>query len=87
MTHTDTLTAHDTYREDVIGFLKQLTMEVSDRSTGSVGHHAATDFFQSHLKAIGWATETQSFDVIDWCGGTATLISDRGAAFQVFPTS
>ncbi len=71
-------------RDDVIRFLKQLSIEVTDRSVASDGNRAATAYFEAELQKYGWTTTEQLFDAIDWSDGKTALRVDDGTEFEVF---
>ncbi len=54
-------------------YLKSLCVDIADRSVGSEGNRASTRFFESELRASGWATQMPEFDAIDWHNGGASL--------------
>ena len=77
---------NDIYCEDVIAFLKRMTVDIEDRSVASDGNRAATAYFEAHLAKHGWVTRAQWFDAMDWNGNKAALVTDDGMAFEVFPS-
>ena len=56
-------------------YLNSLCYEISERSAGSEGNRAATAFFKNELTSLGWQTEVQGFNALDW--------KENGAALQV----
>ncbi len=54
-------------------WLKTLCVDIIERITGSQGNRDATRFFREQLEALGWATESQGFEAVDWIDGGATL--------------
>jgi len=54
-------------------YLNMLCVQISDRSVGSEGNRAATQFFENIASNLGWNTEALEFDAIDWIDGEATL--------------
>jgi len=54
-------------------YMKKLCKDISDRSVGSKGNIKATKFFENKLSLLGWATNMQKFDAIDWWDGGAEL--------------
>lgn len=69
--------------QKVTSCLETLCSSIRDRSVGSEGNRAATDFFRNELSSLGWTTETPEFDVVDWKSGGADLKAG-GAEFEVF---
>jgi hypothetical protein len=53
--------------------LRKLCRDISDRSVGSEGNRAATDYFKQELVSLGWDAEVQEFDAFDWESGGAEL--------------
>ncbi len=64
-------------------YLNTLCNEITDRSVGSEGNRSATKFFENVISSLGWSTETQEFDAMDWIDGGASLRSG-GVEFQVY---
>ncbi len=54
-------------------WLKTLCVDIKERTTGSQGNRDATRFFREHLEALGWETESQGFEAVDWIDGGATF--------------
>jgi aminopeptidase YwaD len=54
-------------------WLHKLCVDINERATGSQGNRDATRFFKEQLEAMGWETESQGFDAVDWIDGGATL--------------
>ena len=54
-------------------YLQLLCEEIVNRSVGSEGNRSATRFFERTLSSLGWKTETQEFDAMDWIDGGAEL--------------
>ncbi len=54
-------------------WLKTLCVDIKERTTGSHGNRDATRFFREHLEALGWETESQGFEAVDWIDGGATF--------------
>ncbi|MFO7924639.1 MAG: hypothetical protein R6U58_13205 [Bacteroidales bacterium] len=54
-------------------WLKILCVDINERTTGSQGNRNATGFFKDQLDSLGWETESQEFDAVDWIDGGATL--------------
>ena len=65
-----------------ICYVKTLTAEYPDRSVGSEGNLEATRFFRDKLTSLGWETDIQEFDAVDWEDGGANL-HVSGADFHV----
>ena len=49
-------------------YMQKLCCEIGERSVGSEGNRRATKFFERELASLGWDTETQEFDAMDWEG-------------------
>lgn len=64
-------------------YLQRLCVEIDNRSTGSTGNRAATDFFARTVSGFGFETESPQFDCIDWSQNGARL-SVKGVPFEVF---
>jgi aminopeptidase YwaD len=56
-----------------VATLQMLCNQITDRSVGSEGNRAATRYFESIASSLGWHTETQEFDAMDWIDGGASL--------------
>jgi aminopeptidase YwaD len=56
-------------------WLKTLCVDINERNTGSQGNRDATRFFREQLESLGWETEIQEFEAVDWIDGGATLNS------------
>lgn len=56
-----------------LSYMKTLCGEIPTRSVGSQGNRDATSFFESAVASLGWHTEVDELDVIDWEEGGATL--------------
>ncbi len=54
-------------------WLKKLCVDIKERTTGSEGNRDATRFFREQLETLGWETESQGFEAVDWIDGGATL--------------
>ncbi len=54
-------------------WLKTLCVDIKERTTGSQGNRDATRFFREQLEVLGWETESQGFEAVDWIDGGATL--------------
>jgi aminopeptidase YwaD len=54
-------------------WLKTLCVDINERNTGSQGNRDATRFFREQLESLGWETEIQEFEAVDWIDGGATL--------------
>src|SRR4030066_665333 len=66
-----------------VTYLYKLCHEIKDRSVGSEGNRAATRYFEKVIRSIGWNTETQEFNAMDWSEGGASLYCGE-ENFQVF---
>ena len=60
-----------------------MCIEIDNRSTGSKGNQAATDFFARTVSGFGFETESPQFDCIGWSQNGARL-SVKGVPFEVF---
>lgn len=68
--------------------LNTLCSEITERCVGSEGNRNATEFFRNELARLGWETESQEFDAIDWKDGGATLkVDDKDFRVYVSPYS
>ncbi len=54
-------------------WLKTLCVDIKERTTGSQGNRDATLHFREQLETLGWETESQEFEAVDWIDGGATL--------------
>jgi aminopeptidase YwaD len=63
-------------------YLEKLCVHIGDRSVGSPGNRQAARFFEEQISRLGWDTETQPFDAVDWHDGGAEL-TVRGETFRV----
>ena len=63
-------------------YLHALCVEIAERSVGSEGNWEATRFFEQTLAELGWDTETQEFDAMDWLDRGASLLVG-GESFDV----
>ncbi|MFP4366786.1 MAG: M28 family peptidase [Bacteroidales bacterium] len=61
--------------EKCLHLLNTLCVEIPERTTGSQGNREATRFFKGKMDSLGWLTESQEFDTVDWIDGGATLRS------------
>jgi len=59
--------------ETIYGYVKKLSVDITDRSPGNPGNMAATDFFNKTIASFGFTTECPSFDCIDWEHGDVSL--------------
>jgi aminopeptidase YwaD len=64
-------------------YLQMLCVQIADRSVGSEGNRAATQYFKNIASSLGWDTEAQEFEANDWIGGGASLTIDA-ESFRVF---
>jgi aminopeptidase YwaD len=62
--------------------LQMLCSQITERSVGSEGNRSATRYYRDEAIALGWTTETQEFDALDWVDGGACL-SCGGDSFSV----
>ncbi len=58
-------------------WLTTLCEDIKERTTGSQGNRDATRFFREQLEALGWETESQGFEAVDWIDGGAKLQADK----------
>jgi len=65
-------------------YLKKLCIEIKDRSVGNKGNREATEFFQKEIASLGWNTETDKFDAIDWQNEGAKLLSENKQRYELF---
>ncbi len=63
--------------------LNMLCNEITDRSVGSEGNRSATRYFDQVISSLGWTTEAQEFDALDWIDGGASLNCEE-TSFRVF---
>jgi len=54
-------------------WLKTLCVDITERTTGSKGNRDATSYFREQLETLGWKTDPQEFEAVDWIDGGATL--------------
>src|SRR4030042_2750565 len=69
--------------EDSAANLYILCNEITDRSVGSEGNRTATRYFENKVMSLGWTTESQEFEAVDWIDGGASLHCAE-ISFQVF---
>lgn len=69
-------------------YLKQLCVEIPERSVGSAGNKAATDLFARCINSFGFDTQMPAFECFDW-RETGAVVSVEGETFeaQVSPFS
>ena len=63
-------------------YLNILCREIDERSVGTEGNREATAFFEKEISSLGWVTELQEFQAMDWEDGAATLFAE-GQSFDV----
>ncbi|MFC1478755.1 M28 family metallopeptidase [Candidatus Margulisiibacteriota bacterium] len=63
--------------------LNELCVNIPHRHVGSAGNQKATDYFKQAAESLGFKTEVQSFDCIDWESGPVTLTAG-GNTFEAF---
>lgn len=69
-------------------YLHQLTVEIPNRRTGSLGNRMATDFFAEVAAGAGFAVETPWFECLAWRKGGAHLrLGDVAFEARVSPFS
>ncbi|MFO8182886.1 MAG: M28 family peptidase [Candidatus Aegiribacteria sp.] len=66
-------------------YMEKLCEEIRERSVGSRGNRMAADFFEREISSLGWETEKQEFEAMDWMDGGAELSVGENF-FQVFPS-
>ena len=59
--------------QNSVEYLQMLCSHIADRSVGSEGNRGATRYFEDMACSLGWDTETQEFDAMDWIDGGASL--------------
>lgn len=57
-------------------YLNTLCRDIAERAVGTDGNRKATAFFEKEISSLGWETELQEFQAMDWEDGGATLIVD-----------
>lgn len=70
------------FTEKATSYLEQLCFQHPHRQVGSIGNHAAVQFFKDTLAMFSMDVETQDFTCMDWEDGGATL-SVNGKTFPV----
>ena len=65
--------------------LHRLCVEIANRSVGSEGNREATLFFSRAIRELGWETDEQEFNALDWRGSIASL-EVEGQKMQVLPS-
>ena len=73
----------DLYSES-LRYLDLFCNTIDERCVGSEGNREATRFFKDELARLGWETDTDELDAIDWQEGGAHL-SCGGENFLVLP--
>ena len=68
------MTTEDLYSKSQ-SHLKMLCETIPERCVGSGGNRRATRFFESEIASLGWETEKQEFDALDWEDGGAALFA------------
>jgi aminopeptidase YwaD len=71
------------FSQKIKSYLKELCVTISDRSVGSRGNQAATEFFAKTIQSFGFATDSPEFECIDWTHGEVYLKADR-ESFKAF---
>lgn len=69
-------------RKKCDSYLDSLCNKIDERCVGSEGNREATRFFRKQMETLGWETEEQEFDAVDWRDGGASLTAD-GTEFRV----
>jgi aminopeptidase YwaD len=57
-------------------YLNIFCREIGERSVGTDGNRKATAFFEKEISSIGWETELQEFEAMDWEESGATLLAE-----------
>ena len=63
--------------------MEKLCREIPERCVGSGGNRMATEFFDREITSLGWRTELQEFEAMDWEGMGASLRVGK-SEFEVF---
>ncbi len=63
-------------------YLVKLCEEIPGRCVGSEGNRLSTQFFEKEVSSVGWDTEVDEFEAIDWMDGGASL-NINGSDFEV----
>lgn len=64
-------------------YLRTLCLDITNRSVGSKGNQAATDFFADVVTRFGFVTESPAFDCIEWTSDGVNLTAES-ARFEAF---
>ncbi len=67
------------------GYVRKLSLEISNRRVGSPGNREATNFFAARVRAFGFETQAQEFECIDWTTAGASL-DCGGEPYKVQPS-
>jgi aminopeptidase YwaD len=71
-----------------LAYLKTLCQTIPERCVGSEGNRQATRFFADQLTRLGWQTEAQPFEALDWEEAGASLrVGDQTFSVFVSPYS
>ncbi|MEL7213842.1 MAG: M28 family peptidase [Pseudomonadota bacterium] len=81
--NTHELCLSNTYTDHVVSYLKRLTCDIHDRSTGSEGNREAAALVAGLFRSRAWTTQTQDFQALDWQDNKTTLTATDGAVFDV----
>jgi len=60
-----------------------LCNQIPNRSVGSEGNRIATQYFKNMAASLGWRTQVDEFEAMDWIDGGASLTAGMDS-FQVF---
>jgi len=63
----------DKLTETIHRYVKELCVNITDRSPGAPGNRQATDFFDKTISSFGFKTACPDFDCIDWEHGSVNL--------------
>ncbi len=80
---THELCLSNTYIDHVACYLKRLTYNIHDRSTGSEGNREAAALVAGLFRSRAWRTQTQDFPALDWQDNGTTLTATDGTVFDV----
>ena len=73
----------ETLTEKSQSYLTKLCEEIPERCVGSEGNRRATQFFEEETAFLGWKTQRQEFEALDWKEEGAHL-EVGGESFEVF---
>lgn len=76
--------ANENFLVNAKSWLNELCLSITDRSVGTAGNLAATDFFYNKISEFGFKTEKNKFECMDWTENGAVLKAGE-ENFRVFP--